>query len=126
MSKEDRDPSLEDLGARLRQAQSRRERRVGRGNRADGRTDRGEGIGLALRVGTELVAGVGVGAGIGWLLDYWLGTKPWLMIVFFLLGSAAGMINVYRTVSGIGHGVGYKPNKDQPPPADDRSDDKRG
>lgn len=108
MSKEDRHPSLEDLDARLKQAQARRDRRAGRGNRADGRTDRGEGIGFALRIGTELVAGVGVGAGIGWLLDYWLGTKPWLMIVFFVLGSAAGIINVFRTVSGIGHGVGYR------------------
>lgn len=125
MSKEDRPPSLEDFDARLRQAQGRRDRRVRRDNRADGRTNRGEGIGLALRVGTELVAGVAVGAGIGWLLDYWLGTKPWLMIVFFILGSAAGMINVFRTVSGIGHGVGYKKNEDQPSKTDGSHDEKR-
>lgn len=126
MSKEDRPPSLEDFDARLRKAQSRRDRRLGRGGRADGRTDRGEGIGLALRVGTELVAGVAVGAGMGWLLDYWLGTKPWLMIVFFILGSAAGMINVFRTVSGIGHGVGYKDSMDRPAKPGDPDDEKRG
>ena len=125
MSNEDRPPSLKDFDARLRQAQSRRDRRAGRDNRTDGRTNRGEGIGLALRVGTELVAGVGVGAGIGWLLDYWLGTKPWLMIVFFILGSAAGMINVFRTVSGIGHGVGYKDSMNRPAKTDAPDDEKR-
>ena len=73
-----------------------------------------------------MVAGVAVGAGMGWLLDYWLGTKPWLMIVFFILGSAAGMINVFRTVSGIGHGVGYKDSMDRPAKPGDPDDEKRG
>jgi ATP synthase protein I len=37
-----------------------------------------------------------VGAGLGWLLDRWLGTKPWGLIVFLLLGFAAGVLNVMR------------------------------
>ncbi|HKS84427.1 MAG TPA: AtpZ/AtpI family protein, partial [Pseudolabrys sp.] len=45
---------------------------------------------------TELVAGVLVGAAVGWLLDRWLGTSPWGLIVFFLLGFAAGVLNVMR------------------------------
>jgi ATP synthase protein I len=45
---------------------------------------------------TELVAGVLVGAAIGWLLDRWLGISPWGMIVFLLLGFAAGVLNVMR------------------------------
>ncbi|MYK15414.1 MAG: AtpZ/AtpI family protein, partial [Rhodospirillaceae bacterium] len=69
--------------------------------------DRGKGIGLALRIRTELVAGLAVGVAIGLGLDWWLGTKPWLMIVFFFLGAAAGIVNVYRTMSGLGHAVGY-------------------
>jgi ATP synthase protein I len=48
------------------------------------------------RMSTELVAGVIVGAGIGWLLDRWLGISPWGLIVFLLLGFAAGVLNVMR------------------------------
>lgn len=55
-------------------------------------------IGWAWRVGIDLVSAVIVGFGIGYLLDYILGTKPWLMIVFFMLGSAAGIRNIYRMI----------------------------
>jgi ATP synthase protein I len=50
------------------------------------------------RLSTELVAGVLVGAFIGWALDKWLGISPWGMIVFLLLGFAAGVLNVVRAV----------------------------
>jgi ATP synthase protein I len=52
------------------------------------------------RLSTELVAGVLAGAGIGWALDRWLGISPWGMIVFLLLGFAAGVLNVMR-VAGV-------------------------
>jgi ATP synthase protein I len=48
------------------------------------------------RLSTELVGGVLVGAGLGWLLDRWLGSTPWGLIVFLLLGFAAGVLNVMR------------------------------
>jgi ATP synthase protein I len=48
------------------------------------------------RLSTELVAGVLVGAGIGWLLDRFLGISPWGLIVFLLLGFVAGVLNVMR------------------------------
>ena len=48
------------------------------------------------RLSTELVAGVLVGAALGWLLDRWLGISPWGLIVFLLLGFAAGVLNVMR------------------------------
>jgi len=48
------------------------------------------------RLSTELVGGVIVGALIGWLLDRWLGISPWGLIVFLLLGFAAGVLNVMR------------------------------
>ena len=103
--------TLEDLDARLRQAQARRA--PGKSRHGETRAEGSQsGMGIALRIGVELVAGLIVGTGVGWLLDRWLGTAPWLMILFFVLGAAAGMMNVYRTMSGIGHGVGYQPRKD--------------
>jgi len=54
-------------------------------------------IARGFRLSTELVAGVIVGALIGWLLDRFLGISPWGMIVFLLLGFAAGVLNVMRT-----------------------------
>ena len=53
-------------------------------------------IARGFRLSTELVAGVLLGAGLGWLLDWWLGISPWGMIVFLLLGFAAGVLNVMR------------------------------
>ena len=65
------------------------------------------GMALAGRVTTELVAGVVVGSFIGWAFDNWLGTTPTLMVLFFFLGSAAGMMNVWRAVTGRGMAAGF-------------------
>ena len=65
------------------------------------------GMALAGRVTTELVAGVVVGTFIGWALDNWLGTTPTLMVVFFFIGSAAGMMNVWRALTGRGMAAGF-------------------
>jgi ATP synthase protein I len=54
-----------------------------------------------LRLSSELVAGVLVGGAIGWLLDHWLRISPWGMIVFVLLGFAAGVLNVIRAAGVI-------------------------
>ena len=54
-------------------------------------------IGKALKISTELVAAVVVGSIIGFLLDSWFGTKPLLTIIFFIMGVAAGIINVIKT-----------------------------
>lgn len=52
--------------------------------------------GFAFRIGVELVSALLVGAGIGWLLDRWWGTEPFLLLIFFFLGAAAGLLNVFR------------------------------
>ena len=56
-------------------------------------------MGSAFKLGTELVAAVAVGTIIGFILDSRCDTKPWLIIIFFFLGAAAGMLNVIRTAS---------------------------
>lgn len=64
-------------------------------------------MGIALRVGVELVAALAVGVGIGWGLDRWLGTTPWFLVLFVLLGGAAGVMNVMRLMGprrGTGNG----------------------
>jgi len=54
-------------------------------------------LGKALKISTELVAAVIVGSTMGFLLDIWFGTKPILIICFFFMGVAAGILNVFRS-----------------------------
>ena len=56
-------------------------------------------MGNAFKLGTELVAAVAVGTIIGFILDTLFDTKPWLIIIFFFLGAAAGMLNVIRAAN---------------------------
>jgi len=53
-------------------------------------------MGIGVRVGVELVSALAVSVAIGWGLDWWLGTRPWLLGLFVLLGGAAGIANVWR------------------------------
>ena len=57
---------------------------------------RGSFMGSAFKLGTELVSAVAVGTIIGFILDSWFGTKPWFIILFFIIGVIAGMLNVIR------------------------------
>ena len=59
----------------------------------------GSAMSLGLRAGSEFVSAVIVGLGLGWVLDRALGTNPAFLIVFFLLGVAAGIWNVIRLTS---------------------------
>lgn len=59
------------------------------------------GMAQASVIGIQLAVSTMIGAGIGYLLDRWLGTEPWLLIVFFLLGSVAGFREMIRTVSRV-------------------------
>ena len=112
-------PSLRDLDARLKHA---RAAETGKERREAEAAERGKGLSLALKIGVELVASLVVGVGIGLLLDHWLGTRPWMLVVFFVLGAAAGMLNVFRVMSGMGQGVGYAAERRQAERADDRGE----
>ena len=58
----------------------------------------GSGLGLGLRVGVELVSALAVAVAIGWALDRWLHTLPLFLVIFLVLGGAAGVANVWRLV----------------------------
>ena len=108
MTDDNNPPKQDDFDARLRRAREGGEPSRTKGD--DAPSTSAQGFGLAFRIGTEMVAALAVSVFIGYLLDLWLGTKPWLMVVFFFLGSAAGILNVYRASQGIGLAPGYKDN----------------
>ena len=84
----------DDFKTRLKIAKSKIKKQVQSDNEK-----RGSFMGSAFKLGTELVAAVAVGTIIGFILDSWFDTKPWLIIAFFFLGAAAGMMNVIRTAN---------------------------
>jgi len=94
-------PSLEKLDEKLRAAEAKRRKTKA------GSEDRGKGLAFAMRIGVEIVSALIVGVAIGYFLDQWLGTKPWFLLLFFVLGAAAGFMNVFRVVGGLGGQVGY-------------------
>ncbi len=98
--------NLEDLDKRLHQA--REKSRAGNKIGSSPGKEEMSGYSMAIRIGTELVAALIVGVGIGYFLDLWLGTKPWFLVGFFFLGAGAGVLNVYRAASGLGMAAGYR------------------
>ena len=92
---------LKSLGQRLDQTGPRRASEVPASRPA---TDHSA-LARGFRLSSELVAGVLVGAGIGWLIDRWLKTLPWGTFVFALLGFTAGVLNVMRSAGVVPGGV---------------------
>lgn len=70
------------------------------------------GFGQALKLSSEFIAGIAVGVGLGWLIDRIAGTSPWGLIIFLLLGFAAGVLNVLRSV-GVVAEAGFDKVRDQ-------------
>lgn len=66
-----------------------------------GAASRGGSMGTAFRLSADLVSAVVAGAGLGWGLDWLLGTGPWMLLLFFFLGIAAGIMNVIRTANAM-------------------------
>ncbi|RYE60371.1 MAG: F0F1 ATP synthase assembly protein I [Hyphomicrobiales bacterium] len=94
-----------DLAGRIRRARETEEGQASaQGNAARDMT----GLSRGLRLGSEFIAAILVGAGIGYLLDLWLKTGPWLLLVFLLVGFAAGVLNVTRAAAEM--------NRASPPP----------
>ena len=97
MTDPDRPSPTDDLHRRVKAAQGRSSGRSKKRSAASSYA--GSGMGVGVKVGVDLVVGVGVGAGIGWSLDHLLGTKPWLLALFIILGFVAGLLNVIRTAN---------------------------
>jgi ATP synthase protein I len=106
MSKSRPPDPLARLGEEIDKARAQRVRRQ---PAVSDRSSLQQGLGLGFRIGIELVVAIVVATGLGWLIDRWFGTRPWGMIVLFFLGVAAGMLNVYRAVTGVSGAVGYRP-----------------
>src|SRR5215470_15197261 len=104
---------LRRLGDRLGRQRPSEPSEAGRGPPAADASGYAKGF----RLSSELVGGVLVGAGLGWLIDRLLGISPWGFIVFLLLGFVAGVLNVMRSagvVSAPSPGDGSPPRN--PPP----------
>ena len=86
----------EDFKTRLKIAKSKIKKEV----QSDSEK-RGSFMGNAFKLGTELVAAVAVGTIIGFILDNWFGTKPWLILIFFFVGVVAGMTNVIKSAKNM-------------------------
>ncbi len=74
------------------------------------------GYGQALKLSSEFIAGIAVGAGLGWIIDRLAGTTPWGLVVFLLLGFGAGVLNVMRSAGVVAEAGIRAPDK-----AEDRS-----
>jgi ATP synthase protein I len=99
MAPEETPPSLDEFDARMRRL--RGDPSSGERQQLGKAAERGT-FGGGLQAGIELFAGIGGGVLIGYGLDVWLGTRPVLLIVFFLLGATAGMMNAYRVMRRLG------------------------
>ena len=117
MSDQPPEQELDALGKRLREARGKTEDVSPESE--DKNQPAANALSLAFRVGVELVSALAIGVAIGWLLDQWLDTRPWLMLVFIFLGGAAGILNVYRMARGFGYAAGYQREEssgdDEPP-----------
>lgn len=122
---EDRDAfkkRASDLGARLEKVKA--EARAKRGPESDGRA-RGAAMGQAMKIAIELVVGIAVGGFIGKILDDQFGTAPWLLIVFLMLGFAAGLMNIIRTARRLQAEAEPMQRSAQAVPDDDEEEDRK-
>lgn len=106
-------PETSELAERIRKAREARLAAEG-GNREASEQGDMSMLARGLRIGSEFVAAILVGSGIGYLIDQIAGTTPWALLVMFLLGFAAGIMNVTRVVAELNASSGKKPGEGEP------------
>ena len=84
--------NLKEISTRLEIAKKKIKKRQIKNNGSNAAS-----LGKALKISTELVAAVVVGTALGFILDNWLDTRPWLTISFFIMGVVAGILNVIKS-----------------------------
>ena len=84
---------LQDLKDRIETAKSSNTPNIKKNNES--------GAGFGFKISTEIIAALVVGVGIGLIVDKYLGTKPFGLIIFFIFGALAGFLNVYRVMRRI-------------------------
>ena len=82
---------IEDLKTRLKIAKNKIDKKTSISNNRSSSS-----LGIALKMSTEMVAAVFIGTIIGFILDSWFDSKPWLTLVFFFIGVVAGIMNVFK------------------------------
>ncbi len=92
------DEQGDNLDERLKDLDSQLAKRKGRVQKDEEkeRADRGNGFSTAVRLSSEFIAAVVTGVALGFLIDFLLGTKPWGMVIFLLIGFAAAILNMLR------------------------------
>ena len=88
--------NLKEITARLEIAK----KNIGKNKTMD-RGSNATSLGKAFKISTELVAAVIIGTTLGFILDNWFGTKPWLTICFFFVGAIAGILNVIKSAKNM-------------------------
>jgi ATP synthase protein I len=104
----------EDLDERRRHLEAELARRgvVKKPGSFEERSETSAGVAQAMKLSSEFIAGILVGAAIGWLIDRFAGTSPWGLIIFLLLGFAAGVLNILRSTGRVAEG-GIQPGRAQ-------------
>ena len=88
--------NLKEISARLEIAKKKIKKKQIKNNDSNAAS-----LGKALKISTELVAAVVVGTTLGFILDNWFDTRPWLTISFFFMGVAAGILNVIKSAKNM-------------------------
>ncbi|QQR35815.1 AtpZ/AtpI family protein [Devosia oryziradicis] len=112
-----------DLASRI--ASAKREREIEDNRASRDASPEMTGLARGLRIGTEFIAAILVGSVLGYLIDLGLGTSPWGLLIMFLVGFAAGILNVTRVVAQMNAASPPPPpGSDMGPDVEDEEEDK--
>ncbi|WP_137151160.1 AtpZ/AtpI family protein [Devosia sp. FKR38] len=109
-----------DLASRI--ASAKRDRAIEDNRASRDASPEMSGMARGMRIGTEFIAAILVGAGFGYLIDLGLGTSPWFLLIMLVVGFAAGILNVTRVVAQMNAASPPPPGSDMGPDEEDEDD----
>ncbi|PRD45672.1 ATP synthase subunit [Phyllobacterium phragmitis] len=109
----DAGPFSGDLDERRRRlgAELAKKGAIGKSGFPEERSGTSAGVAQAMKLSSEFIAGILVGAAVGWLIDHFAGTSPWGLIIFLLLGFVAGVLNILRSAGNVAQTGGIQPGR---------------